>query len=381
METFKFVLFCLFIIYINTANGQEPSIVDDILPDIKRIGETGMLNCTVARLGSNSLTWTKSSTGDLLSRGKKIHVINTEIEGRKRFEVIERNDRKADRITFTLIIRFLQEDDAGRYICKIETLGSKPDEYPQKYGTITVLSPPKITLSMSKPREELEEGSSKDLWCNATGMPTPNITWVRTNGNMLPTMEYSHRGSVLHLKNVRRDDQGVYRCVADNTVRPPDHLDVRVYIISPPRVKYVQNTVGQAQNGQYHAILECRVSSYPDAVLRWYKKTAHGREELTDTDKYEIQKLESNKLGLGETWYKLKVKNVLANDFGIYYCTARNVKGQSENQITLFETLECQGPNCISPAGRGSPLTPHSGLLFTLTVGSIVLLSRFYSTP
>lgn len=68
------------------------------------------------------------------------------------------------------------------------------------------------------------------------------------------------QGSVLKLDNIRRTDQGVYRCVADNTVRPPDQYDVQLLVFSRPLVRSVQNTVGQAANGKYSAKLECKIS-------------------------------------------------------------------------------------------------------------------------
>ena len=80
--------------------------------------------------------------------------------------------------------------------------------------------------------------------------------------------------------------------------------------------------------------------AYPDAILRWYKKTSQGLTLINDDDKYDIQKLQSSTLALGETWYYLKVKNIQANDFGEYFCEGKNKEGTKAIRIILFGKLQ-----------------------------------------
>ena len=57
-----------------------------------------------------------------------------------------------------------------------------------------------------------------------------------------------------------KTDRGLYRCVADNQVRPPDEYLVAVNVFFKPDTIAVQDSVGQAADRQFDAKLECRVS-------------------------------------------------------------------------------------------------------------------------
>ena len=58
------------------------------------------------------------------------------------------------------------------------------------------------------------------LSCNATGNPTPTISWTR-NGSPVDTsarISFSDDNNTLTITNVKRTDSGEYRCVARNRV-------------------------------------------------------------------------------------------------------------------------------------------------------------------
>ena len=59
--------------------------------------------------------------------------------------------------------------------------------------------------------------------------------------------------------NVTVNDMGVYRCVADNNIKPPAEHLAQVLIFHAPKTRIVQNSVGQAQNRRFDAKLECIV--------------------------------------------------------------------------------------------------------------------------
>ena len=78
-----------------------------------------------------------------------------------------------------------------------------------------VLAPATITNVSSD--EHLLEGSDLQLFCVASGRPTPDITWVR----IFPSSSVSevlHRNTAWDFKNVSRTDAGTYRCTASNGV-------------------------------------------------------------------------------------------------------------------------------------------------------------------
>ena len=60
----------------------------------------------------------------------------------------------------------------------------------------------------------MNESSDLDLSCNATGNPSPNITWSKAAD---PSVNLAS-DEVLKLKNVSKNDSGVYQCVASNGI-------------------------------------------------------------------------------------------------------------------------------------------------------------------
>ena len=79
--------------------------------------------------------------------------------------------------------------------------------------------------------QEVCEGSLATLSCNATGRPTPNITWTKVEDNgtvsapLLPVVEGKHV-----LSNIQKSADGTYRCTADNGVGVPVNRTVSVKV-------------------------------------------------------------------------------------------------------------------------------------------------------
>ena len=73
-------------------------------------------------------------------------------------------------------------------------------------------------------------------------------------------MYIAFQGNVLQLTNIRNIDRGMYRCVADNNVRPLATYDATLYVQFRPAVRAVQSTYGQAQNRMFDLIIECIVA-------------------------------------------------------------------------------------------------------------------------
>ena len=60
----------------------------------------------------------------------------------------------------------------------------------------------------------MNESDNLELFCNATGHPTPKIAWYRIAD---PSVQLPN-GTALKLKNINRTDSGVYRCGASNGI-------------------------------------------------------------------------------------------------------------------------------------------------------------------
>lgn len=75
------------------------------------------------------------------------------------------------------------------------------------------------------------EGSLVTLSCNATGRPTPTITWTKVEDNgtdsapLLPVLDGKHV-----LSNIQQSANGTYRCTADNRVGVPANRTASVKV-------------------------------------------------------------------------------------------------------------------------------------------------------
>ncbi|XP_059146159.1 protein amalgam-like [Physella acuta] len=353
LSFFYWTLVCI----VYCVSAQDPEIVNDIFPEVKQVGMTARLNCTVARLGNNAVQWSFSGQGlnQILSRNEEIIINNPRKGNVPIYEIIK--DSSYDRVTFTLVINRLMPEYSGSYQCSIIIHNKPYDHLNNKTGYVTVLQPPMIRPGSTDAVKMIEKGGNSSITCDAFGVPFPNITWVRSDGKLLPNGKAIFRGRTLPIMSADVRYSGVYRCVADNSIKPPAESLTQVYVFQAPTVRVLQNSVGQFANGRLDAKLDCIVQGYPTPTVYWMVVNEQEHIILKNSDKYETTKQATDTQNLfnGEQWYSLKVRYVQALDFRDYYCVGVNSKGQGNATVTLFSTWDCQGPLCYSleASGRG----------------------------
>ena len=75
-------------------------------------------------------------------------------------------------------------------------------------------------------------GQTATLSCTATGIPTPNVTWIDPNGTKI-SHEWQGRFAIiqekiLHITPVKKSDQGIFTCLAENIMGEMDRAVVNV---------------------------------------------------------------------------------------------------------------------------------------------------------
>lgn len=78
-----------------------------------------------------------------------------------------------------------------------------------------------------------EEGLSLTLYCNATGNPSPTISWTK-NGNSLSDNKriiFSGKNETLSIANLNRTDSGYYRCVTGNSLGNDTSRNAKVDVL------------------------------------------------------------------------------------------------------------------------------------------------------
>ncbi|KAK0424070.1 hypothetical protein QR680_008482 [Steinernema hermaphroditum] len=110
----------------------------------------------------------------------------------------------------SLLILNVNLSDSGVYTCR----AGNGDESVDSSATVFVKQSPVIKV---KPVDEVsQETNDVEMQCDATGVPTPIVSWFK-NGEMLTSSEYFViRNNRLNILGLVRDDQGVYECIAEN---------------------------------------------------------------------------------------------------------------------------------------------------------------------
>ncbi|KAK1797715.1 hypothetical protein P4O66_008082, partial [Electrophorus voltai] len=254
------------------------------------------------------LTWTKVSTGAVMS-------VNTRIQ---RFEVQPNG---------TFVIRSAQLQDRGRYLCTVQN----PYAVDKMMVTLMVLAQkPRMLLPKQRDVTAYLEGSV-NLECRARGLPSPYISWMlpsRTVVHMVSTGEQRIvllGNGTLHIKQTSYPDRGDYKCIASN-VAGADSAVVRLHVAALPPViqqkKEENYTISEGQTVHIH----CSAKGAPTPSIRWV--TASGMQIRPS------QFINSNLFVFPNG--TLYIRSSVEKDSGTYECVALNGVGAIKRSVSLL---------------------------------------------
>lgn len=178
----------LFSVLVNAH--QEPAIVDEIIPEVKQIFQTAYLNCTVVnKIQDSRVLWRRVPKGTPYNPYLLL-ISEDELIYRDQYKYAVEIRTVGDRSTYTLEIQYLEEADAGEYMCVLDIFGMQQQYFPRKTGILTVQSVP-VTIDpvpTCKPIESVVDqltysGLSAKLHCIITGNPQPTIKWMKESEN------------------------------------------------------------------------------------------------------------------------------------------------------------------------------------------------------
>ena len=98
------------------------------------------------------------------------------------------------------------------------------------------ISAPKVTIS---PISQLtvNESSAAVLFCSVSGNPTAKVTWIKGNGSLPSDRVRLTSDGLLQIKDVRLEDAGKYRCMAQNLLGNDE--EVTTLIVQSRLLKYL----------------------------------------------------------------------------------------------------------------------------------------------
>ncbi|XP_030621020.1 hemicentin-1 [Chanos chanos] len=244
----------------------------------------------------------------------------------------------------TLLIRGVQEIDAGEYSC----VASSPAGTTSAIVLLQVGAAPVFSES---PRDVTADvGENVTLPCAARGFPVPSLAWRRQDGRPIFAKSTSHGGAqqlpsgALLIQSVWLEDEGLYVCEAKNQFGSVStEARVRVTGLQPPLLAQgtpvITSVVGQS------VTIPCMLL---DGIPLPERVWAHNGKQV--------------KLG-GRVFIRsdgsLHIDRTSPEDGGTYVCTAINVAGS----VNITTSLEIHVPPEISAgplhyiANEGVPIT------------------------
>lgn len=331
------LLFILGFIIHSAKCQQNPSIVQITPGQTVDLGDTIDLSCSVQYGANYPIIWTKLSDNPnnaplFISKDAALTVYDN------RYSI--RHDDSSS--TYTLQVSKIQETDTGLYQCQVVTSATSrvtADTF------ISVRIPPLILDSSSRGMI-VGAGETFTLTCNATGVPTPKVSWRRENNGLLPTGGVVAKGNTITIYNATKDDRGIYYCIADNQVGKPAKRSVGVEIEFAPQVGLVRARYQQAPG--YPAELHCSVEASPSPDISWLKD---GYQINSDNNFYQISSTSNSHDFIQST---LRIKRVGERDYGSYRCRAINKLGDRQNSMILERASE---PVCPPACAEGEYLS------------------------
>ncbi|KAK7889296.1 hypothetical protein WMY93_024856 [Mugilogobius chulae] len=159
-------------------------------------------------------------------------------------------------------------NDTGRYTCVANNTAGQAS----RHFNLKVLEPPHIEGSGVQDEVSVVVNNVLELHCNASGIPTPSITWLK-DGRPLPqtdSLRVLSGGEVLRVATAQLEDTGRYSCLA-NSPAGDDEKDFLVRVHVPPNIfgESTPQDISVLLNRQI--TLECKSDAVPPPTLSWFK--------------------------------------------------------------------------------------------------------------
>ncbi|KAJ8252876.1 hypothetical protein GJAV_G00206560 [Gymnothorax javanicus] len=253
------------------------------------------------------LSWTKVSTGAIMTQNSKL----------QRFEVQPNG---------TLMIRNAQVQDRGQYLCTVQN----PHGVDKATVTLVVLAQQPRMLQPQHRDATVYLGDNTSLDCAAQGHPTPHITWVLPDRGVIQAASSSEQrvmllaNGTLRINQVNYPDRGIYKCIASNSAGA-DTLSVRLHVAAlPPMIQQPRHENFSLPEG--HALhVHCTAKGAPRPSIRWV---------VFDGTQIRPSQFVNGNLFVFPNG-TLYIRSLSPKDAGIYECMASNAVGAARRTVRL----------------------------------------------
>uniref|UniRef100_A0A671MRR2 Neuronal cell adhesion molecule-like n=1 Tax=Sinocyclocheilus anshuiensis TaxID=1608454 RepID=A0A671MRR2_9TELE len=278
------------------------------------------------------------------------------------FQRLPQNSRVSQALNGDLYFsNVLMDDNRNDYICyarfpHTQTIQQKQpitvnvlDNSPSGERAPTFMQPPGMhSTSM------VLKGDTLQLECIADGLPTPDISWSKVNGD-LPSGRFSFHSfqKTLKITEVTEADGGDYRCLAKNRLGSNHHNITVVVRAAPFWISAPQNLILAPKES---GMLTCRADGNPKPKVTW---SVNGI-PIENSHKDPSRKIENGNIILSD---------VQTGSSAVYQCNASNEYGYLLGNA--FVSVLAEPPRVLTPPNHVySVITNSRALLDCASFGS-----------
>ncbi|XP_007935886.1 hemicentin-1 [Orycteropus afer afer] len=214
-----------------------------------------------------------------------------------------------------------QFSDSGNYTCIASNMEGKA----QKNYILSIQVPPSVAGAEMPGEVSVLLGENVELVCNANGIPTPIIQWLRdgkpiTSGET-KRMRVTPDGSTLNIYGALKTDMGKYTCVATNPAGEDDRIfNLNVYV--PPVIRGNKEEAEKLRTVLDTSInIECRATGTPPPQINWLKNG--------------LPLPLSSHIRLLSGGQVIRIVRAQVSDVGMYTCVASNRAGVDNKHYRL----------------------------------------------
>ncbi|XP_043342030.1 hemicentin-1 isoform X3 [Cervus canadensis] len=214
-----------------------------------------------------------------------------------------------------------QHSDSGNYTCIASNLEGKA----QKNYILSIQVPPNVAGAEIPSEVSVLLGENVELVCNANGIPTPLIQWLKEGKPVVNSERERIRvtadGSALNIYGALPSDMGKYTCVATNPAGEEDRIfNLNVYV--PPAIRGNKEEAEKLMALVDTSInIECRATGMPPPQINWLKNG--------------LPLPLSSHIRLLSGGQVIRIVRAQASDVAVYTCVASNRAGVDNKHYSL----------------------------------------------
>uniref|UniRef100_A0A4W3IWW4 Neural cell adhesion molecule L1-like protein n=1 Tax=Callorhinchus milii TaxID=7868 RepID=A0A4W3IWW4_CALMI len=175
-------------------------------------------------------------------------------------------------------------------------------------------------------------GDSLQLECIAEGLPTPEVFWIKLDGEMPEhRVRRKNFNKTLEILNITELDHGKYQCKATNPSGSVTHSFSVIVEAAPYWIKKPENKIAVSKE---NAQIVCEVGGHPQPGVHW---KVNGK-LMNETKPIINRKVSQNLISL---------TNLQLNDSAVYQCEASNKHGSI--LVNAFVNVLNLAPMMLTP--------------------------------